>query len=229
MITTPRSLVLGIDEAGRGPVIGDMFIACVGVEEGYEELLRNLGVRDSKALTPSVRSTMFPKIIEVARVVYVRRYSPVHIDNTNVNDLFVKAVLDSVKTILHKGFNVSKVYVDALSSRKHKAAVMKGIPPSLELVYEPRADSKYAVVSAASIVAKYLRDAHVKNLHSIYGDFGSGYPSDSRTMKWLADHALLETPIVRKSWSTLSKVGVRPVRKARGLLKWARTSNASKS
>ncbi|MEM2021031.1 MAG: ribonuclease HII [Zestosphaera sp.] len=226
MIATPRSLVLGIDEAGRGPVIGDMFVACVGVEEGYEELLRNLGVKDSKTLTPSARSAMFPRIIEIARVVYVRRCSPALIDSINVNDLFVKAVLDSVKAILRKGFNVSKIYVDALSSRKHKAMVMKGIPSSVELVYEPRADSKYAVVAAASIVAKHLRDVHVKNLHLIYGDFGSGYPSDSRTMKWLADHVLLETPIVRRSWSTLSKVGVKPVKKTQGLLKWVRSSDA---
>lgn len=218
-----NTIVLGIDEAGRGPVIGDMFVACVGFDEGSEDSLKVLGVRDSKSLTPHARSVLFPKIVEVAKVVFVRRYGPQRIDVSNVNDLFVSAVISSVKFVLGMGFRVGRVYVDALSSPKHKTKVIEGLPPSVELVYEFRADSKYPVVAAASIIAKYLRDAHVRILHEIYGDFGSGYPSDPRTIRWLSEHVVLEIPIVRKSWSTLARLGVKPIEKSRGLLKWLRS------
>lgn len=217
------AIVLGIDEAGRGPVIGDMFVACAGFEEGSEDSLKVLGVRDSKSLTPYARSILFPKVVEISRVVFVRRYSPQRIDVSNVNDLFVSAVISSVKSVLNVGFKVSRVYVDALSSPKHKAKIVNGLPSSVELVYEFRADSKYPVVAAASVIAKYLRDAHVRALHEVYGDFGSGYPSDPKTIKWLSEHAVLEAPIVRKSWSTLARLGVKPLKKSRGLLEWLRS------
>ncbi|MEM0014800.1 MAG: ribonuclease HII [Zestosphaera sp.] len=215
-----ETLILGIDEAGRGPVIGDMFVACVGFNEGGEGSLIGLGVKDSKRLKPRARSALFPRIVEVARVVFVRRYSPGQIDAANVNDLFVNAVTSAVKSAFEAGFKVGRVYVDALSSPKHRLKIVEGLPSSVELVYEFGADRKYPIVAAASIIAKYLRDAHVRTLHEVYGDFGSGYPSDPRTIKWLSEHAVLEVPIVRRSWSTLARLGMKPVRKDQGLLKW---------
>jgi ribonuclease HII len=223
------SVVLGIDEAGRGPVIGDMFVACVGVREELTQHLKDLGVRDSKSLTPRARAALFPKIVEVAEVVVVRRYGPATIDASNLNNLFVEAVVSLVKTVLGLGIKVSEVYVDALSSLKHERILVANIPTNIKLVYEHKADVRYPVVAAASIIAKFLRDTHVGFLHSIYGDFGSGYPSDPRTIKWLAEHAPEETPIVRKTWSTLKKLGLGGVKSDQGLLKWLREGPGNES
>jgi len=215
-------VILGIDEAGRGPIIGDMFVACVGVGEELTQYLKDLGVRDSKSLTPRTRAALFPKIIEVAEVVVVRRYRPATIDANNLNKLFIEAVISLVKTVLSLGIKVSEVYVDALSSLRHERVLVANIPTNIKLVYEHKADVRYPVVAAASIIAKFLRDTHVGFLHSIYGDFGSGYPSDPRTIKWLTEHAPEETPIVRRTWSTLKRLGLGGVKSNQGLLKWSR-------
>lgn len=222
MLKSARSVVLGIDEAGRGPVVGDMFVACVGFREELTDLLRDLGVKDSKSLTPHARASLFPKIVEVAEVVFVKRYSPPVIDKSNLNKLFVDAVVTSIKAVLSTGVEVREVYVDALSSPKHKESLIRSIPPNIKLTYEYRADVKYPVVAAASIIAKFLRDTHVSDLHTIYGDFGSGYPSDPKTIKWLAEHSPVEAPVVRKSWSTLKRLGLRVVKDDHTLLKWFR-------
>lgn len=207
--TSTKHVILGIDEAGRGPVLGDMFVACVGLKREDLKHLRELGVRDSKSLTPHARATLFTKILEVVDIVFVRRYSPSVIDKSNLNELFVNAVISSIKTVLSTGIQVCEVYIDALSSPKHKKNLLENIPPNIKLIYEYKADVKYPVVAAASIIAKFLRDTHVNYLHSIYGDFGSGYPSDPQTIKWLTEHSLVEVPIVRKTWSTLKKLGLR--------------------
>lgn len=211
-------VILGIDEAGRGPVIGDMFVACVGLREEVSKHLRELGVRDSKTLTPRSRATLFSKIVEIADVVFVKRYTPSVIDEGNLNELFVKAVTSSIKTVLSKGIEVREVYVDALSSPRHKKNLLENVPPNIKLIYEYKADVKYPIVAAASIVAKFFRDTHVSYLHSIYGDFGSGYPSDPRTIRWLTEHRSVEVPIVRKTWSTLKKLGLKTASSKRTLI-----------
>ncbi|MEM1703335.1 MAG: ribonuclease HII [Zestosphaera sp.] len=207
MLKSAKHVILGIDEAGRGPVLGDMFVACVGLREEAMERLRGLGVRDSKSLTPHARATLFTKILEVVDIVFVKRYTPSVIDQSNLNELFINAVISSIKTISSTGIQVREVYVDALSSPKHRKKLLGNIPPNIKLVYEYKADVKYPVVAAASIIAKFLRDTHVNYLHSIYGDFGSGYPSDPQTIKWLTEHSPAEVPIIRKTWLTLKKLG----------------------
>ena len=220
MLKSTNPVVLGIDEAGRGPVLGDMFVVCAGFREESIKYLRELGVRDSKSLSPHARAVLFPKIIEIAEVVFVKRYSPSVIDRNNLNKLFVNAVILSIKAVLSMGIDVREVYVDALSSPKHKESLVRNIPSNIRFVYEYKADVKYPVVAAASIIAKFLRDTHVSYLRSIYGDFGSGYPSDPKTIKWLAEHAPAESPIVRKTWLTLKRLGLKTEGKNQGLLKW---------
>ncbi|MCI4436683.1 MAG: ribonuclease HII, partial [Ignisphaera sp.] len=70
-------------------------------------------------------------------------------------------------------------------------------------------DSKYIAVSAASIVAKVLRDWHIDQLKKVYGDIGSGYPSDKKTVEWLQNYykEFGELPsVVRKSWKTIERI-----------------------
>lgn len=218
-------VVLGIDEAGRGPVIGDMFVAGVAINPSMLQRLRELGIRDSKELTPSARSRLVTIVLRYAEAVIVKRFPPSVIDKTNINVLYAKAVIDLVNNILRIGLQIKKIYVDAVTGRK-ALAILKGGISKIPFVLEPKADRKYVVVSAASIVAKFLRDLHVSKLKEMYGDFGSGYPADPRTIEWLEKHLIdsstVVPSIIRRSWSTLKRFGITVTEKKqdRGLSKW---------
>lgn len=225
-----RTVVLGIDEAGRGPVIGDMFVAGVAIDPRMLQRLRELGVRDSKELTPSARSRLVAIVLRYAEAVIVKRFPPSVIDKTNINVLYAKAVIDLVNNILRMGLRIKKIYVDAVTGRKALTILKGGISNKIPFVLEPKADRKYVVVSAASIVAKFLRDLHVSKLKETYGDFGSGYPADPRTIEWLEKH-LIDSPkvtpsIIRRSWGTLKRFGITVTEKKQdqGLSKWFKKS-----
>ena len=216
-------LIVGIDEAGRGPVIGNMFIVCLGVSEGKLSKLIELRVKDSKKLTPEKRSELAPKITQLAEVLIVESVSPQRIDEQNINGIFAKFIIESLETILRSRVKIKQVYIDAVSGRKFRDVIMNYAESQdniMSVHIEPRADVKYPIVAAASIVAKYLRDAHVRRLHMKYGDFGSGYPSDPRTIRWLIKYRNKNNlpPIVRRSWSTLRKLGIS--QGSKGLEKW---------
>jgi len=224
-----RTVVLGIDEAGRGPVIGDMFVAGVAIDPRMLQRLRELGVRDSKELTPSARSRLVAIVLRYAEAVIIKRFPPSVIDETNINVLYAKAVIDLVNDILRMGLQIKRIYVDAVTGRK-ALTILKGGIGKIPFVLEPKADRKYVVVGAASIVAKFLRDLHVSKLKETYGDFGSGYPADPRTIEWLKKH-LIDSPkvmpsIIRRSWGTLRRFGITVANKKheQGLSKWFKKS-----
>jgi len=219
-------LKLGIDEAGRGPVIGDMFVAGIVLDSKHEGDLVSVGVKDSKALSPQRRAELFSTIISKSYAVIVTRFGPNIIDKSNINSLFLKAIKDILTIVFNKlHYNIEEVIIDAVRSsrlinelRSFLANMGNG---DVKLVVEEKADAKYVVVSAASIIAKHLRDTHIRLLHTIYGDFGSGYPSDPKTISWLS--TAIRTgeipPIIRRSWYTVRRLGLRV---NQDLLKWAK-------
>jgi len=203
-------IIIGIDEAGRGPLIGDMFVAGVALDSNVCDKLITCGVKDSKLLTPPSRYRLFNVIVDVSYFIYVRRYQPERIDSSNINNLFIEAVKSCIKTILKLGIKPSAIYVDSPSCGRRLIKTVKPlIGNSIDLVVEFNADRKYVVVAAASIVAKVLRDSYIHYLRTIYGDFGSGYPSDPKTIKWIegliANGSQLP-PIVRRSWKTIRRL-----------------------
>ncbi len=222
-------VVLGIDEAGRGPVIGDMFVAGVAIDPRKLQRLRELGIRDSKELTPNARSRLVAIVLRYADAVMVKRFPPSVIDKTNINVLYARAVVDLVNNILRIGLRIKKIYIDAVTGRK-ALAILEGGIGKIPFVLEPKADRKYVVVSAASIVAKFLRDLHVSKLKETYGDFGSGYPADPRTIRWLEEHLISSSTvmpsIIRRSWSTLKRFGIMIAeeKQSQGLSKWFKSS-----
>ncbi len=226
-----RTVVLGIDEAGRGPVIGDMFVAGVAVDPRMLQRLCELGIRDSKELTPSARSRLVITVLKYAEAVIVKRFPPSVIDKTNINVLYAKSVIDLVNNISRMGLQIKKIYVDAVTGRK-ALAILKGGISRVPFVLEPKADRKYVVVGAASIVAKFLRDLHVSKLKETYGDFGSGYPADPRTIEWLEKHLIdidsstVVPSIIRRSWGTLKRFGITVTKKKqnRRLSRWFKNS-----
>ena len=207
-------MICGIDEAGRGPVIGPMVIAGVWMDEKEEWKLTEAKVRDSKKLLKRRRERLadFIKKNFFYEIVVVE---PEHIDDLRkamtMNELeaYVFAKIANKK-------EARVYYIDAASNNEEefKEMVTKLIKYDCDIICEHGADDKYAIVSAASIIAKVERDKHIekiaKELESKLGmPLGSGYPSDGKTInfikEWIKKFNSLP-PYIRKSWSTIRKI-----------------------
>ncbi|GAB6946785.1 ribonuclease HII [Vulcanisaeta sp. JCM 16161] len=207
-----QMFVGGIDEAGRGPVIGPMVMAIVVVDDMNR--LRAMGVKDSKELSPTGRARLFSILKSTLNYMDYEVIEPGTIDNyVYMNALNILEVEIAAKLINRALSNVSPqvVYIDSPDPKpgRFRDMVKRGVEGNVEIVAMNNADKLVPVVSAASIVAKVVRDSIIEELHREYGDFGSGYPSDPRTITFLRDwirrHGDLP-PIVRRSWSTVRKL-----------------------
>jgi ribonuclease HII len=216
--------VLGVDEAGRGPVIGPLVVAAVAVPvEGGEDWLRELGVRDSKKLAAERRDRLAGMIGEetVHQVIEVPAEDIDALRATaslNVIEarLFASAAL-SVVAQLGEGAQVT-AYLDAADSSettferyfKGSLADSPGAEAVLGVVSRHEADDTFPVVSAASVMAKAQREVAVARICSELGtDLGSGYPSDPKTTgfleKWIMEKGVLP-PHTRASWKTAQRL-----------------------
>ncbi len=211
-------LRIGVDEAGRGSLIGELFVVAFAMFDGDEMFLIDLGVRDSKKLSPSKRAELY-KVLRTWPF-EVRSITPRDIDLYNINELELNAVFDVLKALalrLGKEFNVARIVVDKFGNVKPRLYEMLAhLDFRGSLIVEEDADDSYVEVSAASIIAKHLRDRRLQVLKAVYGVEGSGYPGDPRTLRWLEEtlKSGSKPPIVRYSWATLEKFGLR-VRKTK--------------
>ncbi len=214
----------GIDEAGRGPVIGPMVMACCCFDENGIEKLKELNVKDSKQITPKRREFLEEKIKEIALKYIIKKISPVEIDETrkkiSLNDIEAKEISEMLSE-LDKTTEImpSVIYIDSPENiqenfTKKILKFMPSLPSSqkaigknkFNIISEHFADSKYIEVSAASILAKVERDREIENLKKIYGDFGSGYPADTKTVAFLKNNkSQIPREIIRKSWNVRFK------------------------
>ncbi|MFC7227922.1 ribonuclease HII [Salinirubellus salinus] len=196
----------GVDEAGKGPVLGSMFAAAV---RGPAHELPN-GIDDSKRLTPERRETLDRAIREADGVTVGVAEIPVsRIDGAeDMNTLTVAAQAEALSQVVQAG-DGGVIDAGDTSTERFAERVRKRLSVKTELRAEHHADESYLLVGAASIVAKVARDAHVAALAEQYGDVGSGYPSDPNTRTFLADyvaeHGALP-PCARTSWSTCDDV-----------------------
>ncbi|MFB6269568.1 MAG: ribonuclease HII [Halobacterium sp.] len=191
----------GVDEAGKGPVLGSMFAAAVvGTPAEIPD-----GVADSKRLSPERRNELDARVRETCEVA-VAEIPVARIDDpeTDMNALTVEAQASALDSVAADGL---RGYVDAgdVDEQRFGRRVAEGVAADVDVTAEHGADDEYAVVAAASIVAKVARDSHVADLAAEYGDVGSGYPSDPATREFLdayvADHGTLPE-CARASWQT---------------------------
>jgi ribonuclease HII len=198
---------IGVDEAGRGPVIGSMFVAGVLNYDGLEEI----GVKDSKRLSPSRREYL-AKIIEDATEVHIIEMTASEIDNAREERTLNEIIVELFSKMLNH-FQPGRAFVDAADVKPDRFAAnlrsnYKGVG-ELEIISEWKADDRYPVVSAASIVAKVQRDRSIRALEAEIGaEIGSGYPADLKTiqfLKRLLKGKVLDDipPYVRRSWKTV--------------------------
>ena len=201
--------ILGIDEAGRGSVLGPMVIAGVLVPEKMEKVLERMGVKDSKRLTPNRRTILSRKLRKMFPyeivVISAREIDDLRAQGVNLNEIEKNAM----ESILLK-LKPEKAIVDAVDVKAERFQENLRIDTGVDVIAEHKADDKYIEVSAASIIAKAERDDYIKEINKEFiksGGIGSGYPSDPTTKEFLSNYTYDEMPdFVRKSWATVAKM-----------------------
>ena len=204
-------MIAGIDEAGKGPVLGPMCVAGILLDEKKFDALSRLGVKDSKQLTPKRREALEIEIKKIVDKYYILEVSPAQIDELRkimtMNEIMVNCyvrVLEELKP--------DRAFVDAadVSAQRFGENIKRKYTGEIEMISEHNADEKYPVVSAASILAKVRRDALIKQIQRTLGiEIGSGYPSDPKTIgfleKWIREHGSLPE-FSRRSWETAKRL-----------------------
>ena len=206
-------LKLGIDDAGRGPVMGPMILAGALCSAKAEKEFKKLGVTDSKKLTQKRREFLEVEIKKLAKDFHVIVIPAKKIDDDNekginLNQVEAIACAEIINKI-NKGTEKMKVIIDCPSVsiekwRDYLRTHVKNLS-NLEISCEHKADKNHISVSAGSVLAKCERERQVKKLKEKYGDLiGSGYTSDPLTQKFLAKNALKlrDDCIFRKCWKT---------------------------
>lgn len=201
------TMICGIDEAGRGPLIGPMVVAAVAVND--DSLLRHLNVKDSKKLKPSKRSELADAIRKIARIETI----VIDVDEIDraveihcLNELEAEKFSELINRL-----RPQRAYIDAADAvlERFRMMISKRLMCSTELICEHKADATYSVVSAASIIAKTMRDALMKRIEAeLNRPIGSGYPSDPVTKafldEWISTKGELP-PYTRRSWTPAKK------------------------
>jgi ribonuclease HII len=212
------NLILGIDDAGRGPLIGPMILAGVLVSSEQEKFLKKQNVADSKLLAHPTRIALAKVIKEHCKEFKIVKSTATEIDDsinsgTNLNTLEAMKTAEIINSINQKDYTKQniKVIVDCPSTNttawKNKLMSFLKHPNNLSVYCEHKADVNHTSVSAASIIAKVAREDEVSKLkkqYEKYGNLGSGYPSDPFTKEFLKAHGkeLADSGIFRKTWST---------------------------
>jgi len=206
--------VAGLDDAGRGSIIGPLVIGGVCVYEDELKKISEIGVRDSKLLSPAGRARLYNLIRSVADRVAVRKIPPEEIDEFVFKGRKYRR-LNYLEALamgrLASELEADVIYVDSsdIDPERFSEAVRSAISRDVKIFSAHHADRIYPVVSAASIVAKIHRDREVAKLAQRYGDLGSGYPSDPRTIsflrEWIRAHGELPS-FSRRSWKTWRRI-----------------------
>ena len=200
--------VCGVDDAGRGSMLGPLVIAGVSISRSKIRKLSEMGVKDSKKLSPAARERLYKKIIDFVDDYYVAKISPKTIDKSvkkhNLNHLEARYM---AKVISKLQPNIS--YVDSCDVNPARfGKEISKLSKSKKIRSYHHADSRFVVVSAASIIAKVNRDRAIALLRKKY-DLGSGYPSDPKTSSFVKNYVSEnnKTPnFVRVSWKPVQKI-----------------------
>ena len=206
-------MIAGVDEAGRGCVLGPLVVAGVMVKAENLPILTELGVKDSKLLTPKKRELLYSAITELAEKYQTIKVMPHQIDKVvesarklhKLNRLEAQTMAQIIEAL-----KPDEAYVDAADTVEHRFGnhIKECLKIKTRVISKHKADRIYPIVSAASIIAKVERDREIANLRLEYGNFGSGYLTDEKTMVFLKE--LLEKndeypDFVRKSWKPAKK------------------------
>ena len=215
LIRYDNLLICGIDEAGRGSVIGPLVIAGISIKKSNIKKLEDIGVRDSKALTKNKRSFLFDKILDISEFVCIYKLDCKTIDE-NVYQKKLNKLEGIIMSSIIKYISADIAYVDScdinIDRYTNYLKSNLNLKSNINIIAMHKADRLNPIVSAASIIAKVTRDREIEILEEIFQNIGSGYPSDKKTMcfikNWVKEYK--EFPnFVRKSWRPIKEITYR--------------------
>ncbi len=207
----------------RGPVIGPLVLAGVCLEESKLSQLKKLGVKDSKLLSPKRRQELAVEIKKLTKKIKIVKIDPAEIDSRasvglNLNQLealYCAKIIDDLEPDV--------VYVDSPTSpRASKFADMikayLKTKKKIKIIAQHRADIKFPIVSASSVLAKITRDAEIERIKIETGEsFGSGYPSDPLCQAFMQKHwSNAMSKYIRKTWETFKRAKAQKEQKRLG-------------
>jgi ribonuclease HII len=206
------TIIVGVDEAGRGPVLGPLVMVALAVKEENVKKLEWMGVKDSKLLSSSVREELFDQLRDVVEDFRIEVIEPDAIDlSLNETESNLNWLEADTSARLVSQLDPDKIIVDCpsinLTAYKDYFAnkLSQAIKDKAELIVEHKADMNYVVVAAASILAKVIRDRNIEKTKNEIGiDFGSGYMSDKKTQDFLDKYHEEHRHLFRKSWKSYS-------------------------
>lgn len=222
IIDTSSPCILGVDEAGRGPVIGPMVYAVSYCRKDFESDLKQFQFADSKVLTAEQRTDLMKALCEEealkhnigwattvmsAQDISSGMLRPNSHGNYNLNEQAHDTTIELIQQVVKLGVNVAELYVDTVGPPQSYQAKLSRVFPGMKVTVAKKADSIYPIVSAASICAKVTRD------QCVHGEsWGSGYPSDPNTVRWLeqqVDKVFGWNHMIRYSWQTTKDIMAR--------------------
>lgn len=208
--------VCGVDEAGRGPVIGPLVVASFSVPEDKIDQIKSLGVKDSKRIDAKKRIQLFHDILNLQGKYFFKILTPSFLNKEmkkyNLNQIELFAFRDSIMGLK---VPIKKIYSDSCDVDSNRFSfnlkeLLGQEYSNSKFIVSHKAEDKYPIVAAASILAKVKRDELVKKIETeARVSFGSGYPSDPKTRKFLEDYYKLHNSFpdyVRKEWKTLTNI-----------------------
>jgi ribonuclease HII len=205
-------LICGLDEAGRGPVFGPLILCGICFKESDLHYLKEIGVKDSKRLSPDRRVKLARILKERCCLFRIKELTPREIDQRIKKRISLNQ-LELLKFVeIANELNPNKIYIDAADTDETRfgntlRAKLDYTPETI--ISKHKADDIYPIVGAASIIAKVKRDEKIKKLKQKYGDVGSGYPSDKTTITFLRKWIQIEKqppPFARVSWKTTKEI-----------------------
>jgi len=208
------SKIAGVDDSGRGSVLGPLVIAGVCIDKNNLKQLIEIGVKDSKLLSSYRRAKLYYQIIDLVDDVSLVKLTPKQIDMYVLKGKKYKKLnyLEAISMAqVIQSLDADIVYVDAsdVNVERFKQNILKYLKKKIDLVSVHNADRIFPIVSAASIVAKVNRDNDISELAEKFGSIGSGYPSDHQTQdflkNWLREYRD-PPPFARRSWKTIKKL-----------------------
>ncbi|MBS3087082.1 ribonuclease HII [Candidatus Pacearchaeota archaeon] len=205
--------LLGIDDAGRGPVLGPMVLAGIIANPQDETILKSWNAKDSKLLSPLQRKTIADKI-RPQFIHYIVTSSPKQIDeSSNLNYLEAIKTAQIINHLTKDIQEKTTAIIDCpsvnIESWTRDVQKLLEKPENIILQCEHKADANHPIVSAASILAKEKREEEMGKLRQTFKiDFGSGYPADPKTKKFILENFNNKeySSIIRFSWSTVKKL-----------------------
>jgi len=205
-------LIAGVDEAGRGSCMGPLVLAVAMIEKQDEPKLMELGVKDSKLLSPKERARQFPELKKI-----VREHAYVSITAPELDKQMARHSLNEIEAMKvgellnNLGEKPDVTYIDCpdVITKTFETRVSKYLSCPTILRAEHKADLNYPVVSAASIIAKVERDTAIERLSGLYGKTGSGYSSDDTTIRFIKNYLAEKGSLphfVRMAWQTNQRI-----------------------